>query len=493
MMNHRGSMGSLSGGQGGPMVSPYPSMRGGGNGGGPMPDSVYGNFGNFSGPGGSRGMGHYSDDQNVDDGIDYLAARAHAARILAAEESKRLEENLMRLEMRRMMMDRYNNGGGGGSSGDGMDRDQQRNGGQRGPYYNFNGNSLGTKSSPVIKNDDHALMARAQNHFTESRPQGHRFEGDSSRGYNMPQVQSNMNDGRSNGPDMPKMASNFNNYHGNNPTTHQGHDLSFPVGNYSRLNDGRSMNAMKSQQSPMEGMPSIYPHMRTSVIDDEEMKARHRKTLAEAGMTAAPSSSSAKAAAPNVAEPVKPAKDTSAPRRPLSAYNIFFSEMREIILKENEAENDSEKDQNSTPKDEALVEDKETIDKKEEVDEAKQGDADEKMDFYDDDKKGTTNKNMADFTQNLMKKRLDAKATKRLHRRTHGKVAFTTLAQTVGKRWRELPEEKKVKYKELAELDRARYRQEKQARAKALREESKRQRKEAAAAAAAASKANVLQ
>ena len=86
---------------------------------------------------------------------------------------------------------------------------------------------------------------------------------------------------------------------------------------------------------------------------------------------------------------------------------------------------------------------------------------------------------MKDFTQALMKKRLSTAPSKRVHRKTHGKVAFTTLAQTVGRRWKELPEPAKKRYKDLAELDRERYKKEKMAMQKALREEAKRLRKEA--------------
>mmetsp|Transcript_17241 Transcript_17241/g.29712 ORF Transcript_17241/g.29712 Transcript_17241/m.29712 type:complete len:160 (+) Transcript_17241:850-1329(+) len=87
-------------------------------------------------------------------------------------------------------------------------------------------------------------------------------------------------------------------------------------------------------------------------------------------------------------------------------------------------------------------------------------------------------KDMQAFTQNLMKKRLNKKPIKRVHRKSHGKVSFTTLAKTVGQRWRELPEAQKKKYKDLAEIDRERYRNEKAAIGKVLREEAKKHRKE---------------
>lgn len=156
-------------------------------------------------------------------------------------------------------------------------------------------------------------------------------------------------------------------------------------------------------------------------------------------------------------------KATPAPRRPLSAYNIFFSEMREAILmgKDDADEAESKED---------LTEDSAKAD----------NDNDKKLPQKPvGQEKAQQPKDMEAFTQNLMKKRLDKNPQKRVHRKSHGKVAFTTLAKTVGQRWRELPEEKKKKYKDLAEIDRERYRNEKLAAEKVCKEEAKKQRKEA--------------
>ena len=82
----------------------------------------------------------------------------------------------------------------------------------------------------------------------------------------------------------------------------------------------------------------------------------------------------------------------------------------------------------------------------------------------------------------MAKRSLTKSKPKRAHRKSHGKVAFTTLAKTVGSRWRELSDDEKKRYKDLAEMDRARYRKEKASVGKAAREEAKRERKEARAA-----------
>ena len=158
-----------------------------------------------------------------------------------------------------------------------------------------------------------------------------------------------------------------------------------------------------------------------------------------------------------------------APRRPLSAYNIFFSEMREIIIKEQADETDEGPD-DEEKKDEGAAEDvtdDKDVSKEDDNTAVKQDETDN------DTNQDSTKKDMKDFTKALIQRRLTAKQHKRVHRKTHGKIKFTTLAQTVGRRWKELPEEKKQKYKDLAELDRERYKKEKGLIQKQLRDAAK--------------------
>jgi len=49
------------------------------------------------------------------------------------------------------------------------------------------------------------------------------------------------------------------------------------------------------------------------------------------------------------------------------------------------------------------------------------------------------------------------RSKKRIHCKTHGKINFTTLSKLVSARWKELPEENKNFYKEIASRDWARY------------------------------------
>jgi hypothetical protein len=46
---------------------------------------------------------------------------------------------------------------------------------------------------------------------------------------------------------------------------------------------------------------------------------------------------------------------------------------------------------------------------------------------------------------------------KRRHRKTHGKIDFTTLSKLISKRWNKLPEEQKAFYRQVASLDWERY------------------------------------
>jgi hypothetical protein len=46
---------------------------------------------------------------------------------------------------------------------------------------------------------------------------------------------------------------------------------------------------------------------------------------------------------------------------------------------------------------------------------------------------------------------------KRRHRKTHGKIDFTTLSKLISKRWRDLPEDQRAFYRQVASLDWKRY------------------------------------
>mmetsp|Transcript_55109 Transcript_55109/g.152637 ORF Transcript_55109/g.152637 Transcript_55109/m.152637 type:complete len:455 (-) Transcript_55109:106-1470(-) len=131
----------------------------------------------------------------------------------------------------------------------------------------------------------------------------------------------------------------------------------------------------------------------------------------------------------------RPKKPKNKPKRPLSAYNIFFKDERQKILStipdKKEGEDDDEDD------------DEEEEEKKTKTEEGE-----------DEDKAEGEGGKAAGA------KKASGKKRKRV---PHGKIGFESLAKIVGQRWKELPPEELDVYKKRAEEDMKRYRKEMEA------------------------------
>jgi len=174
------------------------------------------------------------------------------------------------------------------------------------------------------------------------------------------------------------------------------------------------------------------------------------------------------------------------PRRPLSAYNFFFSEERERVLASLPDPNDKDgsKNKESTEeKDKGETKEGETKEGETKEGETKEGETKEgetkegetkegetkdedksadKSETSPKDAQGESNgapKNPKSNQERLLALRLVREHTRRPHRKTHGKIGFKALAKLIGERWRALTLDQKEPYKELAKTDLSRYKE----------------------------------
>jgi len=157
------------------------------------------------------------------------------------------------------------------------------------------------------------------------------------------------------------------------------------------------------------------------------------------------------------------------PRRPLTAYNFFFSEEREFILAQipdNDESGDSKankvtpvKKESSPAKTEGEGDDKK--DEKEKEEEVKEVDPVEKilasMRTLTEEEKEELHKKVRENTERMLTIHKQSERVKKPHKKVHGKIAFRHLAKIVGSRWRNLTPEKKKYYEEIAAKDSNRY------------------------------------
>lgn len=136
------------------------------------------------------------------------------------------------------------------------------------------------------------------------------------------------------------------------------------------------------------------------------------------------------------------------PRRPLSAYNFFFSEERERILaslSSNEGEDASEESH-----EDGIEQNEPESTKKEDLPATTASEP--KSDKVDENDPETCG-------ERLLTMRWEEAKIRRPHRKSHGKIAFKELAKLIGNRWRKITPDQKQKFNLLAEKDLDRYNQ----------------------------------
>ena len=158
------------------------------------------------------------------------------------------------------------------------------------------------------------------------------------------------------------------------------------------------------------------------------------------------------------------------PRYPLSAYNFFFSEEREVVLAtlplpSSDGQDTSEplvdKDSGSvtTMEDDEKAKNTDTMPKfqsqEEELQYIKTILSTRKMPK---EKQEELQKKIKANTQRILDTHLEGDKVKKSHKKTHGKITFQVLSKLIGQRWREISDASvKQYYFELAKSDMDRY------------------------------------
>ena len=139
------------------------------------------------------------------------------------------------------------------------------------------------------------------------------------------------------------------------------------------------------------------------------------------------------------------------PRRPLSAYNFFFSEEKEVVIallpdigkNTKEDDGDAKKDLSISVKDMTMEEIQDfLVEAKEKLSPELLAEIREKVE---------------EKTETTLQAHLEGEKEKKSHKKSHGKISFQKLASIIGKRWRNLSDTGRKRYYDLAKQDQERF------------------------------------